>query len=275
MHRLLYVAYGRDDVRTQARYAAMTALAHAGALPLAIHVVTDGPEAFASLEGRVELLPASPAQVAGWLGPERFNLRVKPAVVREFVRRYPSDPVLLADADTFFVDDVARAFDRIRPGAAVLWEREYPVATSDTALMYRFRRKLGRARFRGGRIDLGVDMWNSGAVGLDPAQFALVDDWLAFVDEVYPRTRRWILEQFAISWVLQRAGVAISPCEDVLVHYWFDKPGHSAAVSAALERARGALLDDALAAIRAHPIDLPRTRGYGEKANFFQRVFGW
>ncbi len=275
MHRLLYVAYGRDDVRTQARYAAMTALAHAGELPLVIHVVTDAPEAFAPLEGRVEIVSATAADVARWLGPERFNLRVKPAVVHEFVRRYPSDPFLLADADTFFVGEVRRAFERIRSGAAVLWEREYAVATSEMAVMYRFRRKLRRARFRGATIDLDVDMWNSGAVGLDPAQFELVDDWLGFVDEVYPPTRRWILEQFAVSWVLQRAGVSISPCDDVIVHYWFDKPGHSAAVSAALERTRALSLDEALAQIRAHPIDIPRAHGYGEKANFFQRVFGW
>ncbi len=275
MHRVLYVAYGRDDIRTQTRYAAMTALAHAGGLPLAIHVATDAPDAFAALAGRVEILAATATDVARWLGPERFHLRVKPAVLREFVRRYPSDPVLLADADTFFVGEVGRAFERVRPGAAVLWEREYPVATSDLAVMYRFRRKLRRARFRGAPIELAVDMWNSGAVGLHPAQFALVDEWLGFVDEVYPPTRRWILEQFAISWVLQRAGIAISPCDDVLVHYWFDKPGHAAAVDAALERARGVPLDEALADVRAHGIDLPRAHRYGGKANFFQRVFGW
>lgn len=275
MHRLLYVAYGREDLRTQALYAAMTALAHARELPLAIHVVTDAPEAFAPVGERIELRAASPADVASWVGPERFPLRVKPAVLRELARRFPADPVLLADADTFFVGDVARVFERIRPGAAVLWEREYSVATSDMALMHRFRRRLRRARFRGAAVDVAVDMWNSGAVGLHPAQFALVDDWLAFVDEVYPPTRRWILEQFAISWVLQRSGVAISPCEDVLVHYWFDKPGHSTAVRAALERTLALPLPDALAAIRATPIDLPRTRTYGEKANFFQRVFGW
>jgi hypothetical protein len=275
MHRLLYVAYGRDDVRTQALYAATTALAHAGELPLAIHVVTDAPERFAPLAGRAEIHLATAAEVATWVGPERFNLRVKPAVFGEFVRRHPSDPVLLADADTFFVGDVARAFERIRPGKAVLWEREYAVAASDTALMHRFRRRLRGAKFRGAPIDLCVDMWNSGAVGIHPAQFPLVDDWLAFVDEVYPATRRWILEQFAISWVLQRSGVAISPCEDVLVHYWFDKPGHAAAVDAALARVRALPLDEALARIRASPIDLPRARGYGERANFFQRVFGW
>jgi len=275
MLRLLYVAYGREDVRSQALYAALTALAHAEGLPLAIHVVTDAPEAFARVEGEIELHAATAADVASWIGPERFPLRVKPAVLRDFARKFPADPVLLADADTFFVGDVARAFDRIRPGAAVLWEREYAVATSDTALMHRFRRRLKRTRFRGAPIDLAVDMWNSGAVGLDPAQLAVADDWLAFVDEVYPQTRRWILEQFAISWVLQRAGVALSPCDDVLVHYWFDKPGHLAAVRDALERTRAKPLDEALAAIRARPIDLPRTRGYGEKANFFQRVFGW
>lgn len=275
MHRLLYVAYGREDLLAQARYAAMSALAHAGGLPLAIHVVTDAPRTFAPLAGRIELHPATAADVSAWLGRDRFPLRVKPAVFHELAARYPSDPLLLADADTFFVGDVARAFERIRPGAAVLWEREYPVATSETALMYRFRRKLRRARFHGAPVELAVDMWNSGAVGLHPAQFPLVDDWLAFVDAIYPPTRRWILEQFAISWVLQRAGVALSPCDDVLVHYWFDKPGHSAAVAAALERTSALPLEDALASIRAGPIDLPRSRTYGKKANFFQRTFGW
>ncbi len=275
MHRLLYVAYGREDLLAQARYAAMSALAHAGELPLAIHVVTDAPRAFAPLAGRIELHPATAVEVSAWLGRDGFPLRVKPAVFRELAARYPSDPLLLADADTFFVGDVARAFGRIGPGAAVLWEREYPVATSETALMYRFRRRLRRARFRGAPVELAVDMWNSGAVGLHPAQFPLVDDWLAFVDAIYPPTRRWILEQFAISWVLQRAGVALSPCDDVLVHYWFDKPGHSAAVAAALERTSALPLEDALAAIRASPIDLPRSRTYGKQANFFQRTFGW
>ena len=275
MHRLLCVAYGRDDIRTQAHYAAMTALAHAGDAPLAIHVLTDAPEAFLPLAGRIELHAATPPELDAWLGPERFPLRVKPAAVRDFIRRFPSDPFLLVDADTFFVGDVRRVLDRIRPGAAVLWEREYAVATSDTALMHRFRRRMRRARFGGAPVDLAVDMWNSGAVGLHPAQFGVVDEWLAFVDEVYPATRRWILEQFAISWVLQRRGVSLSPCDDVLVHYWFDKPGHLAAARAALERARTLPFEEALAAIRANPIDLPRTRGWGKKANFFQRTFGW
>jgi hypothetical protein len=275
VHRLLYLAYGREDIRTQALYAAMTALAHRGELALSVHVLTDDPGAFAPLAGRVALHAATPADVADWMGPERFALRAKPAALRDFVRRFGSDAVLLADADTFFVADVGRAFERIAPGAAVLWEREYPVRTSDTALMHRFRRHLRRARFRAAPIDLAVDMWNSGAVGLHPAQFALVDEWLAFVDEVYPATRRWILEQFAISWVLQKAGVALSPCEDLLHHYWFEKPAHLAAVRAALEHACAVPLDDALAAIRSRPIDLPRTRTYGKKANFFQRTFGW
>jgi hypothetical protein len=275
MHRLFYIAYGRDDVRTQALYSAMTALAHAGDLPLSVHVVTDAPEAFAPLAGRVEVHPATAADIAGWIGPERFHFRAKAAVFGELARRFPSDPLLYLDADSFFVGEVARAFARLGPGAALLWEREYPVATSDTGLMYRFRRKVRRARFRGAPIDLRVDMWNAGAVGLHPAQFPLLADWLAFVDEVYPVTRRWVLEQFAISWTLQRAGVAVSACDDVVVHYWFDKANHSAAVEAALARARALPLEAALAAIRAHPIELPRARSYGTKANFFQRVFGW
>ncbi len=273
--RLLYVAHTSPAIREQALYSALSALAHAEGAPPAIHVYTDAPEAFAPLEGRAEVRAMGVETFRSWALPAGYNHRAKPAAIRDLARRHPGDRVLFADADTFFTGPVQALFSRIEPGVALMHEREYNVGTSDLAVMHRFRRHMRRATFRGAPVPTALDMWNSGAVGLHPAQFALVDDWLAFVDEVYPPTRRWILEQFAISWTLQRAGVGLSSCEDVLVHYWFDKPGHSAAVAAALARARALPLDAALADLRARPIDLPRAHVYGEKANFFQRVFGW
>jgi hypothetical protein len=144
--------------------------------------------------------------------------------------------------------------------------------------MHRFRRRLRKATFRGAPVALDLDMWNSGAVGLHPALFPLVDDWLAYLDEVFPQVKRWVLEQYALVSVLAARGVAIREAGDVLVHYWFDKEAYSAAVDAALERTARASLDEALAYVRENPIARPRrapAAAYGKPANFFQRTFGW
>mgnify|MGYP001468009527 CR=1 FL=1 len=275
-NRLLYVAHTSEAVREQALFSAISALAHRGDAPVAIHVYTDAPEAFARLEGRAELRRVGPDDLAAWRGRLAFNHRAKPAAMLDLAARHPGDKLLFADADTAFVGPVGALFDRIRPGAAVLHEREYHVATSDLAVMHRFRRKLRRATFHGAPVEIGWEMWNSGAVGVDPADANLLAEWLAFVDEVYPKTRKWLVEQYGISAVLQRRGAVLSEAIDVLVHYWFDKDGWVPAVRGALEETRGLPLDETLAWVRARPIDRARrTTSYGEDATFFQRLFGW
>ncbi len=274
--RLLYVAHTSDAVREQALYAILTALAHQGDVPLTIHLDTDAPEAFSRVADRIEIRAVPRAVFEGWALPAGYRHRVKPAAIRDLASRFPSDRILFADADTVFTGPVAAVFDRIGPRAAVMHEREYNVAESDLAVMHRFRRRMRRATFRGAPVELRFDMWNSGAVGLHPDLFPLVDDWLAYLDEVFPQARRWVLEQYALVSVLQSRGIAIAEAADVLVHYWFDKDAYAAAVREALERTRGLPLDEAAAFVRDHPIPRPRrATSYGERANFFQRVFGW
>lgn len=274
--RLLYLAHTSQAVREQALYSALSALAHRGELPLALHVFTDAPDAFARLEDRVELRVVAAEELEAWAHPAGYHHRAKPAAIRELARRYPHDPLLFADADTVFTGPVGAVFERLGPSSAVMHEREYNVATSDLAVMHRFRRHLSRATFRGAPVELHWDMWNSGAVGLHPAHFPVIDDWLAYLDEVFPQVRRWVLEQYALASLLQRRGVALAEAADVLVHYWFDKDAYAAAIRSALARTAGRPLEAALAAIRASPIARPRrTTSYGKPANFFQRVFGW
>lgn len=275
-NRLLYLAHTSDAVREQALYSILSALAHRGDAPLAIHVYTDVPQAFARVDGRVEARLLAPDEVLGWKGPAGYNLRTKPVAMGELAARHPGDKLLFVDADTVFTGPVDALFQRIAPGAAVMHEREYDVATSDLAVVHRFRRHMRRATFRGAPVPLRAHMWNSGTVGLDPADFAVLGDWLAFVDELFPRTRRWLAEQYGIASLLQQRGSAISEAADVVVHYWFDKPSYVEALRAALEATRGRPLDDALAYVREHPIARPRrAASYGAPANFFQRVFGW
>jgi hypothetical protein len=275
-NRLLYLAHTSDAVREQALYSALSALAHGGDAPLAVHVYTDAPEAFARIEGRVEIRLLAPEEINGWAQPAGYRHRAKPAAIRDLARRHPADPLLFADADTVFTGPVAAIFGRLAPSSAVMHEREYNVAESDLAVMHRFRRHLSKATFRGAPVELRWDMWNSGAVGLHPDHFPIVDDWLAYLDEVFPQVRRWVLEQYALATLLQRRGVAIAEAADVLVHYWFDKDAYVAQIRAILARTSALPLEDVLASLRANPIDRPRrATSYGKPANFFQRVFGW
>ena len=275
MNHLLYIAHTSAPVRRQALWAALSALAFKGALPLRVHLWTDAPREFGRLEGEVELREVGAETVRGWIAPTGYQHRAKPAALRELARAFPGDKLALADADTFFKAPLAPLYERIGPGAAVMHQREYQVSERDSPMMHRFRRKLARARFRGAPVELDRTMWNSGVVGLGPDLFPLIDDWLAFLDEVWPQTRRWVLEQYALATLLQRAGHEIRPADDLLVHYWWDKPRHDQAIAEALARTEGRGLAAVLEELRAHPIEIARPPPRQHRPNFFQRVFGW
>ncbi|HYG68757.1 MAG TPA: hypothetical protein VD838_13910, partial [Anaeromyxobacteraceae bacterium] len=132
--RLVLQAYGSDEVRVQALYAAWSALAHRGALPLTVHAYTDRPEAFAPLAlNGLETRPLSTAEIRAWKGPHGFVHRLKAAMIRDLVGRFPRDPLLYLDGDVIVTAPLAAVFARIAPGAAVMHEREYHVPTRQTA----------------------------------------------------------------------------------------------------------------------------------------------
>ncbi|HSN15638.1 MAG TPA: hypothetical protein VLT61_13480, partial [Anaeromyxobacteraceae bacterium] len=117
-------------------------------------------------------------------------------------------------------------------------------------------------------------MWNSGAVGLHPSHAPVIPDWLDYLDEVHPRNRKPIVEQFAISWLLQRrlgAG-AVAPCDDVLVHYWADKRRHLHAIRGALARLRGLPPSERAAWLRADPLGIRGPPPERRRDGFLERM---
>jgi len=264
-------AYGPEEIRVQALYAAWSALAWRGDLDLAVHVYTDVPADLAPLEGAVEARGMSAEQIRAWRGPEDFVHRLKAALVADMTQRFPGERLLYLDADVFFTRPVAEVFERIGPGRGVLHLREYDVATRDTPQLRKFRRHLSRLTFRGAPIDLGAAMWNAGAMGLDPAQFGLVEDWLAFIDEVYPHYRRGLVEQYSCGYFLQRAA-QVTACDDVVFHYWFQKDDYVAAIRRHLEVLRALPLEAAHAHLKANPIALPPPARRRHRTTLWQRL---
>jgi hypothetical protein len=253
---LVTQAYGLEEVRVQAHYLALSALAWREGLPLEVHVYTDAPEAFAALDGRVHLRVLSADDIRRWRGPLDFTHRLKVEMIRELAGRFPSDKLLYLDADTFFVSPVSRVVERIGPGRGVMHEREYNVATRDSSQLRKFRKHMGRLRFEGGPVDLTRDMWNAGALGLDPADFGMIPRWLAFVDTLYPRYRRGLVEQYGAALMLQQR-CEVSPCTDEVFHYWAQKDEYVAAIRERLAASATRAMDERLAEVREHPLRLP------------------
>lgn len=273
--RLLYLAHTTPSVRLQALYSALSALAWRGAAELALHVYTDAPEAFTRLGEHARFHPLTPELLEEWRGPAGYVHRAKPVALRDLTARFPGERVVLIDADTFFTGPAPTLFERMGDSNIVLWEREYSVAHQDTLLMLRFRRRLRGCRFRGERIALDVHMWNSGVVGIAPSLALILDDWIAFLDQVYPRSRRWVLEQFAISWLAQRRGDPLLEAKDLVHHYYLQKPEYTEGIRHFLARTAGATLEETLAELRRRPVRVPPPPPHApRRPHVFQRIFG-
>jgi hypothetical protein len=274
-HRLLYLAHTSDIVRLQALYSALSALAWRGSASLALHVYTDAPEAFARLGEHAHFHPLSPELLEEWRGPAGYLHRPKPVALRHLTKRFPGERVVLVDADTFFTGPVPALFERIGDLDIVMWEREYSVAHQDSMMMLRFRRKLRGCRFRGERVALDVHMWNSGIVGIGPKLEPILDDWIAFLDEVYPKSRRWVLEQFALAWLAQRRGHPLRESKDLVQHYYLQKTEYVEGIRRFLASTAGATLEETLAELRARPVSVPPLPPHTpRRPHVFQRIFG-
>lgn len=270
---LVTQAYGSCDVRTQALYAAWSALTFAERLPgCVLHVYTDDAASFAPLEGRIAVRVVSLDEIRAWRGPHDFVHRLKAEVIREMASRFPGEPLLYFDADVFFTGPIAAAFDRIGPGRSVMHEREYSVATHSSPQMRKFRRRMGGLTFRGRPIDLSRDMWNAGALGIDPAQFVILDEWIEFIDEVYPHYKRSLVEQYAISVLLQREAT-VAPADDLVFHYWFQKDDYVAAIERELDVLRTRPFAESLAHLRANRIRLPFRKQRSTFVDRMQRIW--
>jgi hypothetical protein len=275
LHRLLYLAHSSESVHLQALYSGLSALAWRGTAEVVLHVYTDAPEAFARLGDHAQFQQLTPELLLEWRGPAGYVHRPKPAALRDLTGRFPGERLVLIDADTFFTGPVPTLFERIGDSDILMWEREYPVAHHDTMMMLRFRRRMRGCRFRGVPVELDCHMWNSGVVGIGPKLAPILDDWIAFLDEVFPKSRRWVLEQFALAWLAQRRGHPLLEAKDLVQHYYLQKTECVDAIRGFLARTAGASLENTLEELRRHPVSVPplpfRTP---RPPHVFQRIFG-
>jgi hypothetical protein len=250
----VYLATGRPDIWDQALYAAWSAAAWRGPADVAIHVYTDRPDRFAPLASALVLEPLPAERQRAWVEPYGLVFRMKPMAFEDLLARSPSDPVIYADGDTVVTGPLQDLFARVGPGRAVMHVREYEPLAKDSREMRNFRARMRRARFRGAPVPLDPWMWNAGVVGLDASHRPLVRDWLDFMDQTYAANPKGAVEQYGISWLLQRSKQVLSPCDDLVVHYYLDKPRHLELIRAELPVLAALPRDEAFRRVRERPV---------------------
>jgi hypothetical protein len=223
MYTLVYNGWGRGIHTQEIEFSVLTALLKLkqDVPKVRIVVYTDDPAVFERLP--VEIVALSNEQLREWRGSADFLYRIKIAVLADCLGRYPV-PTILIDSDTYFMRSPLKLFRRIQPGRSLLhvWECVLRDAMSPEYAMIPQKMNDAKVTDRHGQPDIyppDMASWNSGIVGLHPADAALLDDVLCASDNLHRVTGVRTSEQLAFDHVLTKH-TRVRSAWDVVYHYY-------------------------------------------------------
>lgn len=232
---LLYLVFGSNiNNHFQAHFSILSFLQHRTELGN-ITVVTDAPEFYQHLAEHVTLLPVDEPTLRDWKGEFDFFWRIKIKALELVAARFPGQPILYLDSDTFLHGSFAGLRDALARGNAFLHEPEGRLSELGSKTEKLMWRQTGGKTFGGVQLQAQHTMWNAGVVGI-PAQQApeaialalrICDDLSR--QQVTPR----LIEQFALSVALQET-YPLQAARPYIGHYWSNKPEWNAGISAFL-----------------------------------------
>lgn len=224
MRNLAYLSYGAGLHEQEIAFSLLSALRFLGRrrADWRLVVYTDRPESFSGLG--VATVPLDERTLADWTGPAAFGHRRKLEALRDALHRFDG-PTALLDGDTYFRRSPARLFGRIGPGRSVMHLREGALDALPgglhAALTAAVRGTDGFQDLAGAGVPIGASepMWNSGVIGVDPADRRLLDEAIHLTDQLCERLRIHTLEQFSLGLVLGRH-TQLRETDDLVFHYW-------------------------------------------------------
>ncbi len=275
MKTLAYLLYGgRPEYQLELGYSVLSALRRiAPEDEIRICLVADRSSERPDLP--IEHLPLTNAELDAWSADRTYFHRIKPLALAKVLDHF-GGPVALVDTDTFFVEPPAKLFHRIGPGRSVMHERESDLAdATDWAHLAKTLRG-GGFEVAGVRFDGASAMYNSGVIGMHPADRSAIEEMLGLLDALHARTGIFNVEQLAVGETLARR-TQLSTTEDVVHHYWgFERPFIHMRIRALFSDGPGSfarLLDRA---------ELPPVTGFPRKsrraqvlARLFALASGW
>jgi hypothetical protein len=160
-------------------------------------------------------------ELALWEGSDGYTHRRKTSVIQDALKTL-GGRIAFIDSDTWFRRSPNLLFDRIGPGRTCLHLREVALRKGAKGLLDDFLKSREFFDVSGQRRSFAkkIYTWNSGVVGIDETDVALMQDILFFIDDVWTDFKEVAdIEQFATSHVFC-ANTDVSEVSDIVFHYW-------------------------------------------------------
>jgi hypothetical protein len=237
---LVYQAYGVQDVIEQTFFSILS-LYHnkSETSPIKVAVYTDRKDLFENFFGstpNIELVEINREQINMWRGHIDFVHRVKIEILKDAGNRY-KDSIFYCDGDTFFKEDPTELFSQVNKDNSLMHIFESCLGRPDNRLTKKVFRSLKNRTFslRAQPVQFNEDheMWNAGVIGIDRENLSYFDDILSLTDQLYAHYPKHVMEQLAVSYVLQTRSKLFS-AKNTVHHYWNQKPQYQAKIKSFL-----------------------------------------
>lgn len=221
-------AYGSEDILNECVFALLTLSRHhtrEELQQLSVCIYTDRPEYFRSFKDcwlKLSFKEVNAEILKRWKGDIDFVHRVKIEVLRDFSVAHVGQ-ILYLDTDICFAESSSVLFEEISHEKLYMHIMEGPVHYSDNVVFQKLSKflKSRSISVKGNPVPIpdNVAMWNAGVLGFHTRYAPLLDEVLAFTDEIHRQYPRHVVEQFAFSLYFQQTTSVLS-AHTAIFHYW-------------------------------------------------------
>lgn len=273
--KIVYQAYGKEEIFEQAYFSLHSLFQNLSPKSeTSVLVYTDHPDYFSDFKSRVgdrlTTRPVSSEELFQWAGPKNFVHRVKLEILRDASRTL-KESLLYCDGDTIFLEDPSSLSAKMTPTTSLMHVQEYRLGKPKDPLAKKLRKfaKKNVITVAGQAVRITDDfqMWNAGVIGLHPSGFSKVDQMILLSDALYDLYPKHVMEQLAVSHVLQTTGEILSSDKHIY-HYWDQKPEYLEMFK--VLRAQHQNFDQM--ALAVSKLKWPKRQS--KKASFFSRFLG-
>lgn len=224
--KLIYQAYGKTEILEQTLFSVVSLLKMSETVRPVVY--TDRPSYFEEfMSGRegLTVIPITMEDIKRWRGAIDFVHRVKIEILADSAKKF-GENIYYADGDTYFLKDPAEIFQQVDETTSLMHLPEAELGKPLDPLTKKIFKFVKKNAFQLSghpiKMDGSTIMWNAGVIGLARAKASLLQDILNLTDQMYALYPKHVMEQLAVSFILQKNGT-IKRTDDVIYHYWNQK----------------------------------------------------